>query len=95
MIAPNTMSMFMSTSNLTVFYLMLQIYKIKMTKKMVFVSRVRSSSFFVFSFSMNHLVLNDVTLILGVDMDVDVSIETHMKYDKLLILKKKMTGRPI
>jgi hypothetical protein len=74
---------------------MLQIYKIKMTKKMVFVSRVRSSSFFVFSFSMNHLVLNDVTLILGVDMDVDVSIETHMKYDKLLILKKKMTGRPI
>jgi hypothetical protein len=28
-------------------------------------------------------------LILDVDMNVDVSIETHMKYDKLLILKKK------
>jgi hypothetical protein len=40
-------------------------------------------------------MLNNVTLILGVDMDVDVSIETHMKYDKLLILKKKVTEWPI
>jgi hypothetical protein len=48
---------------------------------MVFVSRL--GSFFFFS------LLNDVALILDVDMKVDVSIETHMKYDKLLILKKK------
>jgi len=40
-------------------------------------------------------MLNNVTLILGVDMDVDVSIETHMKYDKLLILKKKVIDGPI
>jgi hypothetical protein len=35
-------------------------------------------------------LLSDVALIFDIDMgDVDVSIETHMKYDKLLILKKK------
>jgi hypothetical protein len=44
---------------------------------------------------MYSLTLNDVTLILGADMDANVSIETHMKYDKLLILKKKATKRPI
>jgi hypothetical protein len=55
-----------------------------MMKKMIFVSRVgRSSSFLFF---INDLALNDVTLILGVNMDADVSIEIHMKYDKLLIL---------
>jgi hypothetical protein len=52
-----------------------------MTKKIVFVSRVGSSFFFS--------SLNDVTLILGTNMDIDVSIETHIKYDKLLILEKK------
>jgi hypothetical protein len=30
-----------------------------------------------------------VALILGTDMDADVSIQTQMKYDKLLILKKE------
>jgi hypothetical protein len=30
-----------------------------------------------------------VTLILSVDMNDDVSIETHIKYDKLVILRKK------
>jgi hypothetical protein len=36
-----------------------------------------------------------VTLILGADMDADVSIKTHMKYDKLLILGKKVIEGPI
>jgi hypothetical protein len=40
---------------------------------------------------MNDLVFNDIALILGTDIDIDVSIETHMKYNKLLILKKKVT----
>jgi hypothetical protein len=64
-----------------------------MTKKMVFVSRVRFSSFFFsfFSFSMDDLALNDVILILGININANVSIETHFKYDKLLILKKKVT----
>jgi hypothetical protein len=51
MLAPNTMSMSMSASKLTVFHLMLQIWKIRITKKI-----------FVY-FSMNDLMLNDVTLI--------------------------------
>lgn len=38
---------------------------------------------------MDDLALNDVALILGADMNANVSIESHMKYDKLLILKKK------
>jgi hypothetical protein len=49
----------------------------------------------LFSFSMDDLALNDVTLILGTDIDTDVSIETHVKYDKLLILMKKVTNGPI
>jgi hypothetical protein len=35
---------------------------------------------------MNDLILNDVTLLLGADM----LIETYIKYDKLLILRKKI-----
>jgi hypothetical protein len=35
------------------------------------------------------MILHLSALILGVDMDADVSIETHMKFDKLLILRKK------
>jgi hypothetical protein len=69
-----------------------------MTKKMVFVYRVGSSYFiyfFSFSFSMDDLALNDVALILGTDMDTNLSIEIHMKYNKLLILKKKVIERPI
>jgi hypothetical protein len=62
---------------------------------MVFIYRV-GSFFFLFSFSMNDLMLNDVTLILGTaDMKAYVSIETRIKYDKLLILMKKMTEWPI
>jgi hypothetical protein len=70
-----------------------------MKKKMVFVSKVRSSSFFFFFFFffffIDDLTPNDVALVLGADMDVDLSIETHMKYDKLLILMKKVTKGPI
>jgi hypothetical protein len=44
---------------------------------------------------MDDLTLNDVALILGVDMNADLSIEIHMKYDKLLILRKKLTEGPI
>jgi hypothetical protein len=38
---------------------------------------------------MNDLALNNVSMILGVDIDVNVLIETHVKYNKLLILRKK------
>jgi len=34
---------------------------------------------------MDDLILNDMTLILGANMDADVSIEIHINYDKLLI----------
>jgi uncharacterized protein YcfL len=40
---------------------------------------------------MDDLAFNDVSLILGVDMDADMLIETHIKYNKLLILKNKVT----
>lgn len=49
-----------------------------MTKKMVFVY-----------FSMDDWALNNVALLLGADMDADMSIETHMQYYKLLTLRKK------
>jgi hypothetical protein len=35
---------------------------------------------------MDDLALNDVALILDANMNADVSIETHIKYDKLLVL---------
>jgi hypothetical protein len=35
---------------------------------------------------MDSLALNDMTLILGVDMNINVSIETHVTYDKPFIL---------
>jgi hypothetical protein len=35
---------------------------------------------------MDSLTLNDMTLILGVDMNANVSIETHVTYDKPFIL---------
>jgi len=63
-----------------------------MTKQMIFVIIVGSFFFFFF---MDDLTLNDVALILGVDMNADLSIEIHMKYDKLLILRKKLTEGPI
>jgi hypothetical protein len=44
---------------------------------------------------MDDLTLNDITLILGIDIDVDGSIEIHMKYEKLLILRKKVTDELI
>jgi hypothetical protein len=46
MLAPNTMSMSMSALKLTVFHIILQIQKIKMTTNIVFVSKVGSSSYF-------------------------------------------------
>lgn len=54
-----------------------------MTKKMIFVSRI-GSSYFLFLFLFSFYVA-----LLGTDIDSNVSIETHMKYGKLLILKKK------
>lgn len=54
-----------------------------MTKEIVFVFKIRS---FSFSFYIDDLALNNVKLILGINMDADVLIEIHMKYDKLLIL---------
>jgi hypothetical protein len=52
---------------------------------MVFIYRAESSYFS----SMDDFALNDVTLILDADMDANVSTETHMKYYKLLILRRK------
>jgi hypothetical protein len=52
---------------------------------MVFIYRVESSYFS----SMDDFALNDVTLILDADMDANVSTETHMKYYKLLILRRR------
>jgi hypothetical protein len=60
-----------------------------MTKKMIFVSRVGSSLFIYFF--MNDLLLNDMTFVLSVDIDANVSIKTNIKYAKLLILRKKVT----
>jgi hypothetical protein len=59
-----------------------------MTKKMIFVFGVGSFVFFFFFF-MDELALNDMTLILGVDMNASMSIETHVIYDKPFILTKK------
>jgi hypothetical protein len=53
---------------------------------MVFIYRAGSSSYFS---SIDDFALNDVTLILDADMDTNVSTETHMKYYKLLILRRK------
>jgi hypothetical protein len=39
---------------------------------------------------MDDFALNDLTLILGIDIDADMWIETHINYDKLLILKEKI-----
>jgi hypothetical protein len=36
-----------------------------------------------------------MTLILGANIDDNASIETPMKYDKLLILRKKVAEGPI
>jgi hypothetical protein len=39
---------------------------------------------------MDNLTLNNIILILSVDINVSVLIETYMTYDKLLILTKKV-----
>jgi len=44
---------------------------------------------------MNDLSLNDMAFVLDADMNANVSITTHIKYVKLLILKKKITEGPI
>jgi hypothetical protein len=40
-------------------------------------------------------VRNDITLILGVDMNASASIETHLTYNKPFILMKKVIYEPI
>jgi hypothetical protein len=57
------------------------------------VSKLTVLFFFFYFFFINELTLNNVTLILSVDMNDDVSIETHIKYDKLVILRKKKKKR--
>jgi len=52
-----------------------------MTKNMVF-----------FFFFMDDLALNDIILILSVDMNASVSIETHVKCEKPFILTKNDKG---
>jgi hypothetical protein len=42
--------------------------------------------FFFFSLRIDSLTLNDMTLILGIKMNTNVSIETHVTYDKPFIL---------
>jgi hypothetical protein len=39
------------------------------------------------------LLLNDITFVLGADMNVNVLVATHIKYVKLLILKEKVIDR--
>jgi hypothetical protein len=58
---------------------------------MVFVFRVEvvCFCFFFFFFFIDNLELNDMTFILGVDMNVCLLIETHMTYYKPFILTKK------
>jgi hypothetical protein len=67
-----------------------------MTKNMVFVFRVWVFKFFFYYyyylFFMDDLELNDITLILNVDMNASVSIETHVKCDKPFILIKNDKG---
>jgi hypothetical protein len=63
-----------------------------MTRNMIFVFRV---GFFFFFFFMDDLALNDLTLILSTDINVDVSIETHMKHGRLLILRIKVREESI
>jgi hypothetical protein len=68
-------------------FLMFQIWKIKMEENMIFVLDL--GLFFFFSFfclHMDSLTLSNMTLILCIDMNSNVSIETHVIYDKLFIL---------
>jgi hypothetical protein len=66
-----------------------------MTKKIVFIFGVLLFCFF-FCFYTDDFTLTDMTLILGVDMNVVVSIETHVSYNKPLIhFYGKVTERPI
>jgi len=48
--------------------------------------------YFYFYF-INDLLLNDITFVLGADMNVNVLVATHIKYVKLLILKEKVIDR--
>jgi hypothetical protein len=74
-----------------IFPLTLQIYNIKMTKKIVFVFKFGVFFFFL----IDDLTLNGKTFILGVDMNANVSIEAHMTYDKPFILTEKVINIPI
>jgi hypothetical protein len=81
------MLMSMSTSKLTVISLTLQIWKIRMTKKINFVSGV--GIFFIFYFLIDDLAFNDMTFLLSVNMDIDVSIEIHGIWQTIIFLTKK------
>jgi hypothetical protein len=64
-----------------------------MTNKIVFVFGVLLFCFFFYT---DDLALNNMTLILCVDMNVVVSIETHVSYNKPLIhFYGKVIERPI
>jgi hypothetical protein len=58
-----------------VFHLTLQIYNIKITKKTIFVFEV---GYFVFFF-LDDLTLNNMTLILGVDIIMNVSLSINAR----------------
>jgi hypothetical protein len=58
-----------------------------MTKNIVFVFGV--GVFWFFFFLIDDLAFNDKTLILGVNMNASVSIETQVTFDKPFILTKK------
>jgi len=47
----------------------------------------------IFCFFMDDLTLNDMTLILSVDVNDVVLIETHVSYDKPFILIKKIKSK--
>jgi hypothetical protein len=59
-----------------------------MTKK-IFVFGVGVFCFFFFFFYMDDLTLNDITFILGVDMNASMYMEIHETYDKPFIYMKK------
>jgi heme/copper-type cytochrome/quinol oxidase subunit 1 len=75
----------MSTLKLTIFTLVLQIQKIRIMKKMVFVYEIVFFSPYRYS---------DITLILDANMDTNVSIETHATYNTINF-DGKVIGKPI
>jgi hypothetical protein len=64
-----------------------------MTKKINFVSGV--GIFFILFFLMDDLAFNDMTLILSVNIDIDVSIETHGIRQTINFFDEKVKNEPI